>query len=249
VAGATDVGLWITKQLRHLPKIVHLGRVAGLAGVEERDAELVIGATATFDAVEAAVARLDPDLGELWRRLGAKQVRASGTVGGKGTDERRLPLEDFFLDYGKQDRAPGEFVTRVRVPKPGPGDVFRCYKISKRFDQDISAVMGAFRLTLDGRTVTDSRIAYGGMAAVPKRAAAAEQALVGADLDKPASWAGALDALGQDLTPIDDLRASATYRLATARALLEKALIEFAGTNDRETRVVGHREGADARVA
>ena len=274
VAGATDVGLWITKQLRHLPKIVHLGRVAGLAGVEERDAELVIGATATFDAVEAAVARLDPDLGELWRRLGAKQVRASGTVGGniahgspigdsppalialgaelelrKGTDERRLPLEDFFLDYGKQDRAPGEFVTRVRVPKPGPGDVFRCYKISKRFDQDISAVMGAFRLTLDGRTVTDSRIAYGGMAAVPKRAAAAEQALVGADLDKPASWAGALDTLGQDLTPIDDLRASATYRLATARALLEKALIEFAGTNDRETRVVGHREGADARVA
>ncbi|MDX1576455.1 MAG: xanthine dehydrogenase small subunit [Kiloniellales bacterium] len=274
VAGATDVGLWITKQLRDLPKIIHLGRAADLDEVEESDDDLVIGATATYDSVEHAVARLDPDLGELWRRLGAKQVRASGTVGGniangspigdsppalialgaelelrKGAEVRRLPLEDFFLDYGKQDRAPGEFVTRVRVPKPSPKHAFRCYKISKRFDQDISAVLGAFRLTLDGTRVSAVRIAYGGMAAVPKRASAAERALVGADLSRPASWAGALDALAQDLTPIDDLRASAAYRRATARALLEKALIEIAGTDDRETRIVGHREGADARVA
>jgi xanthine dehydrogenase small subunit len=201
-------------------------------------------------------------------------VRASGTVGGNiangspigdtppalialdailelrnGTNERRLPLEDFFLDYGKQDRAPGEFVARVRVPKPGPGDAFRCYKISKRFDQDISAVMGAFRLTLDGREVRAARIAYGGMAAIPKRATAAEQALVGADLGEPATWTAALNALGKDLTPIDDLRASAAYRRTTARALLEKALIEIAGTNDRETRIVGHREALDERIA
>ena len=274
VAGATDVGLWITKQLRDLPKIIHLGRVQGLAVVEESAEELVIGAAATYAAVEEQITRLDPDLGELWRRLGAKQVRASGTVGGniangspigdtppalialdaelelrKGAEERRLPLEDFFLDYGKQDRAPGEFVARVRVPMPGPADAFRCYKISKRFDQDISAVMGAFRLTLDGKAVRAARLAYGGMAAIPKRATAAERALVGADLAEPATWTPALDALAEDLTPIDDLRASAAYRRTTARALLEKALIEIAGGDDRETRIVGHRGAFDERVA
>jgi xanthine dehydrogenase small subunit len=274
VAGATDVGLWITKQLRDLPKIIHLGRVADLLEIEDSEEALVIGAAVTYASVEGQITRLDPDLGELWRRLGAKQVRASGTVGGniangspigdtppalialdaelelrKGTNERSLPLEDFFLDYGKQDRSPGEFVVRVRVPKPGPGDAFRCYKISKRFDQDISAVMGAFRLTLDGHEVRAARVAFGGMAAIPKRATAAEQALVGIDLNEPSTWTAALTALEEDLTPIDDLRASAAYRRTTARALLEKALIEIAGTNDRETRIVGHREALDERIA
>ena len=274
VAGATDVGLWITKHLKDLPKIIHLGRVAGLDDVQESEEALVIGASATYAAVEDRIARLDPDLGELWRRLGAKQVRASGTVGGniangspigdtppalialdaelelqKGAETRRLALEDFFLDYGKQDRAPGEFVARVRVPKPGPDHAFRCTKISKRFDQDISAVMGAVRLTLDGRTISAARIAYGGMAAIPKRAKVAEAALAGASLDEPASWTAALDALGKDLTPIDDLRASAAYRSTAARAVLEKALIEIAGGDDRDTRVVGHREGLHERVA
>jgi xanthine dehydrogenase small subunit len=266
VAGATDVGLWITKQLRTLQKIIHIGRVKGLDEFVETDEDVTIGATATFTAVEPTMAAIDPDLGEVWRRIGSKQVRASGTVGGniangspigdsppalialdatltlqKGATTRTLPLEAFFLAYGKQDRKPGEFVRSVSLPKLKADQVYRAYKISKRFDQDISAVMSAFRLTLDGDFIREARIAVGGMAATPKRAAGAEKALVGASLADPASWQPALKAIGSDFTPLSDMRASATYRSETAGALLEKALIEMSGEASDRTRVIGVR--------
>jgi xanthine dehydrogenase small subunit len=271
VAGATDVGLWITKQLRDMPKIIHLGRVKGLDAIADNGDEIVIGAAATYAAVVPHFATIDPDLGEILRRLGSKQVRAAGTVGGniangspigdtppalialgaavdlcQGTSTRTLPLEDFFIAYGKQDRRPGEFVLRLRVPKLRPGQAFRGYKISKRFDQDISALLGAFRFTLDGPRIREARIAYGGMAATPKRAGAAEQALAGADLARETTWDAAIDSLARDFQPIDDMRASAAYRLATAQALLRKALHETSGIPTAATRVVGHRE---ARLA
>ncbi len=274
VAGATDVGLWITKQLRDLPKIISVGRARGLDRIEDRDGELVIGAGASFEATEPFVRAIDPDLGELWRRIGAKQVRAAGTVGGniangspigdsppalialdarlelrKGDVLRSLALEDFFLAYGRQDRAPGELVLQIRVPKLGPRDAFRCSKIAKRFDQDISALMGAFRLTLDGSGIEAARIAYGGMAAVPKRATAAERALAGADLAEPQSWAPALAALAEDFAPIDDMRASADYRMAAARGALRRALMEIGGRDDRTTRVQGFREADHGTAA
>ena len=271
VAGATDVGLWITKQLRQLPKIIHLGRVAGLAEVHETADGLTIGAAATFADVEGHMTAIDPDLGEVWRRIGSKQVRASGTVGGniangspigdsppalialdatltlqKGDDTRKMPLEAYFIAYGKQDRKPGEFVRSIHVPRLKPHQVFRAYKISKRFDQDISAVMSSFRLTLEGDFIREARIAFGGMAATPKRAHGAEKALVGASLADEASWAAALAAIRADFTPLSDMRASATYRSDTAAALLEKALIESAGTSTHATRVTGHRPVSQA---
>jgi xanthine dehydrogenase small subunit len=274
VAGATDVGLWVTKQLRDLPKIVWLGRVAGLDAIEESDAAIRIGATANYDAAAAAVASIDIDLGNLWRRIGSKQVRVSGTVGGniangspigdtppalialgatlelrKGDAVRRLPLEDFFLAYGRQDRAPGEVVVAVEVPRLGPADAFRCYKISKRFDQDISAVMAAIRLTLDGDRIVGARVAFGGMAGVPKRAMATEAALSGARLGDPALPRVVRAALATDFTPLDDMRASAAYRLDVAGSLVEKALIEIGGTPTSLTRVFGHREAAVAPAA
>jgi xanthine dehydrogenase small subunit len=274
VAGATDVGLWVTKQLRTLPKIVWLGRVAGLDAVEETPAGVRIGATATYEAAAAAVAAIDPDLGSLWRRIGSKQVRFSGTVGGNiangspigdtppalialgatlelrhGDTVRRLPLEEFFLAYGRQDRAPGEVVVAVEVPRLGSSDVFRCYKISKRFDQDISAVMAAIRLTLADGRIASARIAFGGMAGVPKRAAAAEVALAGARPGDPALPAAVRTALAADFTPLDDMRASAAYRLDIAGSLLEKALLEVAGTPTTATRVFAHREAAVAPAA
>ena len=267
VGGATDVGLWITKQLLDLPRILHTGRVASLHKVREDDDAIEIGAAATYAEAEAALASIDPDIGEMLRRLGSKQVRAAGTVGGniangspigdsppvlialgasielRLRDARRtLPLEDFFLDYGRQDRAPGEILTRIRVPRPGPDEHFRCFKISKRFDQDISAVLGAFRLRLDGRRIAEARIAYGGMAATPKRARQAEQAVAGASLDRPSAWSAAAEALSGDFSPIDDHRASAAYRMRVARSLLVKALTEVAGRPTRDTRIVGHRE-------
>jgi len=163
-----------------------------------------------------------------------------------GDTRRTLPLEDFFLDYGRQDRSPGEVLTRIVVPRLGSGEHFRCYKISKRFDQDISALLGAFRLAVEGGRVVAARIAYGGMAATPKRATRAERAATGLALDRPASWSAAAEALAADFTPIDDHRASADYRLRVARSLLLKALTEIAGRPTGETRVVGARERSAA---
>jgi len=269
VAGATDVGLWVTKQLRDLPKIVWLGRVAALKEIAETPAGLVVGAGATYAEVEPFAARLDPDLGQLWRRIGSRQVRAAGTVGGnvangspigdmppalialgatvelrRGEAERSLALEDFFLGYGRQDRASGELVTRLVVPRPAENEVFRAYKIAKRFDQDISAVMMAVKLTIDDGRVASARLAFGGMAATPKRASATEAALGGLALADEAGAERAAAALAEDFSPIGDMRASAEYRLDVARGLVLKAFAEAGGAPTVTTRVMGFREAA-----
>lgn len=274
VGGATDVGLWITKQLRELPRIVHTGRVASLHEVREMDDRVEIGAAATYAEAEEALGGIDPDVGEMLRRLGSKQVRAAGTVGGniangspigdsppvlialgatiglrRGDMHRSLPLEDFFLDYGRQDRASGEILTRITVPRLREGEHFRCYKISKRFDQDISALLGAFRFRIRRGRVAAARIAYGGMAATPKRAPATERAVVGLRLRDPASWPVAAEALAEDFSPIDDHRASARYRMRVARSLLVKALTEIAGRPTSDTRITGFRAGERHRRA
>ena len=274
VAGATDVGLWITKQMRTLPKIIHLGRVAGLADIRETERGFHIGAAVTCARAESAMAAIDPDLVELFRRFGGKQVRAVGTLGGniangspigdsmpalialgatlhlrRGEATRSMPLENFFIDYGKQDLCAGEFVTGIDVPRLEPGEVFRCYKISKRFDQDISGVLGAFRFTLAEQRVVEARAAFGGMAATPKRAAATEAALKGLRLDASHDWEAACEALASDFRPIDDMRASARYRLETAKALLRKALHEAGGEASAATRLVGLRPGEAERAA
>jgi xanthine dehydrogenase small subunit len=269
VAGSTDVGLWITKQLRTIPKIIHVGGVGALHAIEDGEERLSLGAAVTYAEAERHLVSLDPDVGEVLRRLGSTQVRASGTVGGNiangspigdmppmlialgaslhlrhGTAQRQLPLEDFFIAYGRQDRIPGELVWRIDIPKLRRNEAFRAYKISKRFDQDISAVMAAFKFALEGRRVASACIAYGGMAATPKRASRTEAALAGASLDSPSSWASAILALAEDYRPISDMRASATYRLDVAQALLRKAMIEVSGRSSRETRVIGLREEA-----
>jgi xanthine dehydrogenase small subunit len=268
VAGATDVGLWVTKQLRDIRKIIHVGKIAGFDRIEDTGHELVIGAGATYAMIEPHLAKIDPDLGELLRRLGSKQVRASGTMGGnvangspigdsppalialdarvqlrRGRQVRSMPLQEFYIEYGKQKRDAGELVTSITIPRLGAGHIFRCYKITKRFDQDISSVMGAFRFTVDGDgMITDARLAYGGMAGVPKRATKAEAALVGQALRDSKAWARAFAALREDFTPLDDHRASARYRAETAHSLLGKALIEAAGTASTRTRIIGRRE-------
>jgi xanthine dehydrogenase small subunit len=263
IAGCTDVGLWVTKQMRRLDPVVYIGRVAELRRIEDTDDAIVLGAGVSHADAMAALAPYYPDLGEMWRRFASVQIRNAGTVGGniangspigdanpsliatgatlhlrRGGERRTLPLEDFFLAYGKQDRRPGEFVEAVTVPKPAPGTRFRAYKISKRFDQDISAVMAAFRLRLDGDRVAEACLAFGGMAATPKRAAHAEAAIIGRPWTETTVAAG-MAALGQDFQPITDMRASAGYRLAIARNLLRRFHIET--TADVETRLVGER--------
>ncbi|MBC8037469.1 MAG: FAD binding domain-containing protein, partial [Rhizobiales bacterium] len=234
--------------------------------IHETPGEISFSAAATYGEAEPWLAKIDPDVGEVLRRLGARQVRAMGTVGGNiangspigdmppmlialsatlhlrhGDATREIPVENFFIAYGKQDRKPGELVWRVGIPKLKVNEVFRAYKISKRFDQDISAVMAAFKFTLDGRRIASARIAFGGMAATPKRAPRAEEALPGLSLDAPSSWTNAIEALSEDYQPITDMRASAGYRLDVAQSLLRKALTEIAGASSSKTRVTGLR--------
>ncbi|MDX6751529.1 xanthine dehydrogenase small subunit [Geminicoccaceae bacterium 1502E] len=250
LGGATDVGLWVTKQHRVLEKIVWTGRVAGLQALEEKEGRLEIGAAVSYSRAFETIARHWPDAGELLRRLGSVQIRNAGTIGGnvangspigdsppfliaagatlhlrRGSERRSMNVEDFFIAYGRQDRRPGEFVERLSVPLPRPGRVLRCYKISKRFDQDISAVCGAFSLTLENGTARDVRLAFGGMAATPKRAAAAEAALEGRPWSRE-SIEAAMAALAEDFTPLTDMRASAGYRLKAAQNLLLKLYLE-----------------------
>ena len=266
IGGATDVGLWITKKLMTLDKIIHVGR-AGLDAIEPTADSLNIGAAVTLANASSSLASISPDIAEIVRRFGSVQVRAAGTVGGsianaspigdlaplfialggsvelrKGERVRALPLEKFFIAYGKQDREPGEFVRRLIVPKLPAAVFFKAYKISKRFDEDITAVLGAFRIAVEGGRITSARVAFGGMAATPKRALAVERQLIGADVDDSAVWRSAAEQVSNDFTPLTDTRASAEYRLDVAGNLVIKALAEISGAASPVTRILGRQE-------
>jgi xanthine dehydrogenase small subunit len=253
LAGGTDVGLWVTKQHRRLGDLIYLGNVADLQRVETADGCLEIGAAVSLTDAFAALDRHYPALRELWRRFASPPIRNAGTLAGniangspigdampplialgasvvlrKSGARRTLALEDLYLAYQKTALAPGEFVERVRVPLPRSTLRVGAYKVSKRFDQDISAVCAAFALELDGDTVRAARVAFGGMAATPKRAAACEAALAGRPWTA-ATCAAAAAALTKDYTPIGDMRASAAYRLAVAQNLLRKFHFETSG--------------------
>jgi xanthine dehydrogenase small subunit len=251
LAGSTDVGLWVTKQMRELNDIIYIGNVAGLKAVRERDGVLEIGAGVTLQDAYAAVCRHYPgELSEMWQRFASLPIRNAGTLGGNVANgspigdsmpwlialgarlvlrgaggERELALEDFYLGYQQKDLQLDEFVAALRVPLPRAEVRFRTYKLAKRFDQDISAVCAAFALTLEGEVVTQARIAFGGMAATPRRAAAAEALLTGRAWDE-AALSGAMAALAQDYAPLSDMRASGNYRMKTAQNLLRRFWLE-----------------------
>lgn len=271
IAGATDVGLWITKKLSPIEKIIHVGRVAELSKIEKTEDGYAFGAIVSLARAAPVLGAIDPDIAEVLRRFGSIQVRASGTVGGSianaspigdlapmlivlggsielryGDKVRQLPLENFFLDYGKQDRAKGEFVRRLLVPNLPPSSHFRAYKISKRFDEDISAVLAAFCLTVRNGTIKEAKVAFGGMAGIPKRAKTVEERMRGLALADTGGWQAAADAVGKDFTPLTDLRASADYRARVAGNLVIKALAEVAGVTSDVTRISDRRTVAHA---
>ncbi|SDJ98615.1 xanthine dehydrogenase small subunit [Aliiruegeria lutimaris] len=252
VAGATDVGLWVTKGLRELPEMAFLTGCTDLAQITETDTEIRIGAMVTMSDLRPVMARHHPSLAELLRRFASAQVRAAATVGGNiangspigdtppalialganlhlrhGDSRRTIPLEEFFIAYGKQDRAPGEFVEAVSIPRQP--DNLHCYKLSKRFDQDISALCGCFNIACEDGRVRNARIAFGGMAATPKRARHVEAALLGQEWT-PQTVDRAAHAFTHDFSPISDMRASADYRLETAANMLRRCLAETQGT-------------------
>ena len=253
LAGGTDLGLLFSKERHGFPVIVSVAGVKELGRLEIREDEIEIGAAVTYTQALPLLDAEYPGMGELIRRIGSRQIRNLGTIGGnignaspigdtlpwliamdstlvlRGPDGRReMPIEDFFLGYRRTDLRPGEVIESVRVPRLPPDRLFRIYKVSKRYDQDISAVIGAYRLTLADGTVSDARIAYGGMAATPKRARGAERALIGARWGE-ATAAAAKHAIAGDFEPIDDFRASARYRATVAANLLQRLHLQTAG--------------------
>jgi xanthine dehydrogenase small subunit len=255
IGGATDVGLWVTKSLRDLEEVAFLGGCADLKYIAIDDESVRIGAVTSMSDVWQAMRDLHPDFAEMIRRYGSVQVRNAATIGGniangspigdsppalialgavlhlrRGDQRRQLPLEDFFVDYGKQDRAPGEFVEAVSFRRQP--DRLKCYKLSKRFDQDISALCGCFKITVVDGVVKTARIAFGGMAGIPKRADHVEAALVGQPWTEQTVVA-ARGAWEKDFTPMSDMRASADYRLEAARNMLMRYYLEDQGTATR----------------
>jgi len=255
LAGGTDVGLWVTKQLRELPAVIYLGNVAELNRISKTDTSIEIGAavslTDAFDNLSAGY----PEFAEMFRRFSSVPVRNAGTLVGniangspigdsmpalisigariklrRGSESREIVLEDLYIDYQKNAMQSGEFVESVIIPKRDDSMQVRCYKLCKRFDQDISAVCAAFALRLDGDTVASIDIVLGGMAAIPKRAAQAEAVLNGDTWDE-ASVQKAMKALAQDFSPLTDMRASAAYRQQGAANLLYRFYLETRSQN------------------
>jgi xanthine dehydrogenase small subunit len=258
VAGATDVGLWVTKFMRDISPVIYLGHLAELKNVEVAKDKIIIGAGVSYSAAEALIATHFPFLNDYWSRIGGWQVRNMGTIGGNIANGspigdtppplivlnaeillrsthgvRRVPIEDYFIAYGKQDRNPGEFVESIEIPRLPEGAKVAAYKISKRRDEDISSLCAAFHVQVAGNIVMSAKIAFGGMAATPSRAKSAEAALLGQELSEAAIGA-ASRGLADDFSPISDMRASAGYRLNVAQNLLHRFFLEQAdGATDQ----------------
>lgn len=250
LAGATDVGLWVTKQFRTLGELIWLGDVAELRELGRHDDSLHIGAAVPLEDAWQALASHWPALKDMGVRFAGPPVRHAGTLVGnlangspigdsapvlmalgaqlrlrRGEVLRDMPLDAFYLDYMKNQLQPGEFIEAVRVPlasaRPGSGWQFQAHKLAKRFDCDISALSAGFALRLQGEVVAEVRLAFGGMAATVRRAAGAEAALRGQPWTE-ATLQAACAALQSDFTPLTDLRASADYRRSAAAALLRR---------------------------
>jgi xanthine dehydrogenase small subunit len=254
VAGATDVGLWVTKGLKDLPPMIYIGDVAELHAISHSEGVTSIAAAVSLaDGYAALVARY-PMLSEMADRFASPPVRHSGTLVGnvangspigdsmpilialgarvvlrRGERIRTLAMEDLYLGYRKNAMAPGEFIVAVTVPDPVPGRMVATYKVSKRIDQDISAVCAAFAIEVRDGQVVRSRIAYGGMGPTPQRAGHAEAALTGAAWTE-AGIEVAMAAIAKDFTPISDMRASAAYRMRVAANLLKRFFLEHSGS-------------------
>ncbi|MEN0087513.1 MAG: xanthine dehydrogenase small subunit [Pseudomonadota bacterium] len=255
VSGSTDVGLWVTKHMRAIAPAIFMHRLSELETVTVNDGQMRIGARVTYTDMLPHIDAHMPHLSELWWRIGGDQVRNMGTVGGNIANgspigdtppgfialggevvlrsaggQRRVPFEDFFIEYGKQDRKPGEFVEAIHVNLPKAGSLNACYKLSKRRDEDISAVCAAFHVQAENDEVSSARFAFGGMAGTPARASKAEAALIAGGWNER-SVRAAMAAMADDFTPFTDVRATSAYRMKVAQNLLYRFWLEHGAEN------------------
>ena len=258
LAGGTDVGLWVTKQHREFEVVIYTGSISELGVQCATESHLEIGAAVSLSDAMQLIIEHFPTLAEIFLRFASPPIRNAATLGGniangspigdtmpallvldaslvlrKGDDRRTLSLSAFYVDYMQNALEPGEFVELVLIPLPAEGEHVESYKISKRFDQDISAVCGAYRLVLDGGDVADIKVAYGGMAAIPKRAEHCENALRGNPWNE-ALVGEAMNALEKDFTPLSDMRSTADYRQRICGNLLYRFYLDTTdGADDR----------------
>jgi xanthine dehydrogenase small subunit len=261
VAGSTDVGLWVTKMMRPISPAVFIGHLDGLKQISSDGDNITLGAGATYSEAETVLTSNFPHLAEFWNRIAGWQVRNMGTIGGniangspigdtppllialgaeitlrKGATRRVVPIAEFFIAYGKQDREEGDFVESIHIPKAAANTLHAAYKITKRRDEDISSVCAAFNLTVENGMILRANIAFGGMAATPKRAAHAEAVLIGQPWSE-ATLIAASRELGKDFTPLSDWRASADYRLRVSQNLFRRFWLEK-GSADQTAQLV-----------
>lgn len=265
LGGGTDLALEVTQQLKPQNQLIYLGEVTELQAIEHKPDSIEIGAAVSLSECDRALQKQYPQISGLLKRFGSSQVRNQGTIGGnianaspigdlppvlialdaglwlqQGEEKRVVSIEEFFVDYRKTILRPGELISRIIIPLPAADQQFQVYKVSKRLDDDISAVCMAISLILDDKQngkkrIDSARIAFGGMAAIPKRASSCESNLHGAALSDATLQQAAL-ALEQDFSPISDARASADYRIQVAKNLLKRFALEL-NANDLEIQV------------
>lgn len=253
VAGATDLGLEFTQQLKPCKSLIYTGNVKECRKLTETDTTIEIGSALTYSELQPTLANHFPAFAQLLDRLGSLQIRNQGTLGGNVANAspigdtppvllaldaevklagkngaRHVPIREFFTGYRTTQMSNDEFITGFSLPKLCADETLKVYKISKRFDDDISAVCLALWLKFDGKHIVNARIGCGGMAATPLRALNAEKALLGQPFNE-ASVQQAGTAFAQDFSPLDDVRASKQYRLAVAANLLVRAWHEHEG--------------------
>ena len=259
VCGATDLGLDVTKKHARFPRLLSVEAAPALRRIDHAAGVWSFGAAAPLADIEAATQDALPSLARMLRFFGSRQIKNRATLGGNlgnaspigdtppillalgarvvlrsTTGERTLGLGDFFTGYRQTALAPGELLVRVEVPDPPPDARIGAYKVSKRRELDISAVSAGMLVRVDpGGRVVEARLAYGGMAATPKRAALAEAALVGAAWGPEDALDPAIAALGQDFTPLSDHRGSSWYRATVAANLLRGFLEETRDVPER----------------
>nr|WP_129951292.1 xanthine dehydrogenase small subunit [Rahnella sp. RFA10(1/100)] len=252
VAGGTDLALEVTQRYQQIPKLISLAHIPELKAITLTGQAIHIGAAAPLSECQRVLQREYPQFGELLERFASQQIRNQGTFGGnianaspigdggpvllalgaslllrRGTERQELPLDQFFLGYRKTALQPGEFIEQIRIPRNTPvAGQLRVYKVSKRLEDDISAVCAALHIDVQNGVVVHARVAFGGMAEVAKRASGCEAQLLGQPW-QTATIERACQALERDFTPISDFRASREYRMQVAKNLLRRCHIEM----------------------
>ena len=252
LSGGTDLSLLVTKDRKDINSIIYMNSIKELNYIKNNKEFIEVGATTPLIEFEIYIKKYYPDFNKILRRYGSTQIRNVATIAGniataspigdnlplllaldskvvlQGIKKNKiLPINDFFISYRKTKLKPGQFIHSIRIPIPD-NNIFKAYKISKRFDDDISSVCAAFNLKIEKQKIINVKIAYGGMSAIPKRATYCEKVLLNSSITKEVIEK-AKNALEKDFVPVSDMRASRNYRNVIAKNLLEKCFLEING--------------------